>query len=111
MEKHGIFLMFSGPREGLIQVAARVMEERYSCSGPEERTTEVTAVRKQVDAIYILEKEPGFSNGLVLQCVDEGQRPLKAVSAVSGLSSGVAGSAIYSEEEDGVGAGLRTVRC
>lgn len=87
------------------------MEERDSCSSPEERTTEVTAVRKRVDLIYILEKETGFRNGYILQCVNEGQRPLKAVSAVSGLSNGVAGSAIYSEEEDGAAAGLRTVRC
>ena len=87
-------------------MAARVTEERDSCWGPMERATEVAAMRKQVDLTYILEKETGFGSGFVLQCADEVKRTLKAASSVSALSNRVAGSAIYSEEENGMGAGL-----
>lgn len=118
MEKQCTSLMVSGPHEGLIQLAARILEDRQFCKSPMERAL-VTAVRKQVDLTYILEKETGFGNKLVLRCTDEGQRTLKAASSVSGLSNGVTDSAMYSEEEERIGAGLgdsqmfvwETVRC
>lgn len=105
MERQCTSLMVSGPHEGRIQMAARMMEDRQSCKGPMERAL-VTAVRKQMDLTYVLEKETGFGNKLVLRCTDEGQRTLKAASSVSGLSNGVTDSAMYSEEEDGIGADL-----
>lgn len=61
---------------------------------------------QQGDLTCILEKEIGFGNGLGVRWAEEGQRTIETASSVSGLSNGVAGDGINSEEEDRWGASL-----